>query len=284
MKVVGFGDNVADVYIHTRTRYPGGNSVNFAVYAKQLGIPSAYMGVFGTDEIADFIQRELREIGIDLSHCERREGENGIAKVNLVDGDRVFVGGNGGGISVQCPLRLTQDGLRYLSEFDLIHSGCYANMESELARLRELNGLVAFDFSEEASHREEAYLQRVCPYIDFALFSGSQLPDEEIQQLVERVRAYGVVHVLVTRGVKGPLFFSSGNEVFEGRVELIDAVDTMGAGDSFLTAFLIHLVQNGWSKTSGPSSQAIEEGLRKAATFSAQTCLIDGAFGHGQKY
>lgn len=283
MKVIGFGDNVADVYLHTRTRYPGGNSVNFAVYAKQLGIPSAYLGAFGNDEIAAFIRQELTSIGIDLSRCLQREGENGYAEVNLVDGDRVFVGGNKGGISTQLPPVLSKDDLTYMKDFALIHSGCYANVESELPKLRRLDALVAYDFSEESKFRTDDYLGRVCPHIDFALFSGGHLTEEEITQLASRVRAYGVDAILVTRGSRGPLFFCGG-ETYAGTVEYVEPVDTMGAGDSYLTAFLIHLVQSGWKKNQLPSREAILSGLQKAASFSAKTCLIDGAFGHGQSF
>lgn len=283
MKVLGFGDNVADVYLHTRTRYPGGNSVNFAVFAKQLGVPAAYMGVFGTDEIAAFIQKELTEIGVDLSRCVQLEGENGYAEVNLIDGDRVFVGGNRGGISTEKPIVLEAKDLDGLKDFSLIHSGCYASVESELPKLRQTNALVAYDFSEETKFRDDDYLRKVCPFIDFALFSGGNSTEEEIDLLVGRVAHFGVKHMLVTRGFRGPQFFC-GDTRFEGKVERIEPVDTMGAGDSFLTAFLVHLVENGWTKTKDPSPSAIEKGLRKAASFSAKTCLIDGAFGHGQKY
>ena len=35
VKVLGLGDNVCDVYLHTNTMYPGGQAVNFAVFAKK---------------------------------------------------------------------------------------------------------------------------------------------------------------------------------------------------------------------------------------------------------
>lgn len=50
VKVLGFGDNVVDKYEHLKIMYPGGNAVNFAVYAKKFGAErSAYMGIFGND-------------------------------------------------------------------------------------------------------------------------------------------------------------------------------------------------------------------------------------------
>ena len=38
VKVLGFGDNVVDLYDHLHLMYPGGNAVNFAVFAKRLGV------------------------------------------------------------------------------------------------------------------------------------------------------------------------------------------------------------------------------------------------------
>ena len=55
MKVIGVGDNVVDQYLYKRTMYPGGNALNFSVYAKQLGVESAYLGVFGSDRAAKHI-------------------------------------------------------------------------------------------------------------------------------------------------------------------------------------------------------------------------------------
>lgn len=52
MKVIGLGDNVVDKYEHIRTMYPGGNALNFAVYAKRLGVDAAFLGAFGTDQEA----------------------------------------------------------------------------------------------------------------------------------------------------------------------------------------------------------------------------------------
>ena len=50
VSVVGFGDNVVDIYTHENVQYPGGNCVNLAVYAKMFGAKRcAYMGYFGTD-------------------------------------------------------------------------------------------------------------------------------------------------------------------------------------------------------------------------------------------
>ena len=55
MRVIGIGDNVCDKYEHLRLMFPGGQAANFAVYAGMLGAESAYMGVFGRDEVAEHV-------------------------------------------------------------------------------------------------------------------------------------------------------------------------------------------------------------------------------------
>ena len=66
VSALGFGDNVVDKYEHIKTMYPGGNCVNFAVYAKMFGAKrSAYMGYFGNDAEAEHVMYALDDIGIE---------------------------------------------------------------------------------------------------------------------------------------------------------------------------------------------------------------------------
>ena len=111
MKVIGIGDNVCDKYVHQKTMYPGGQALNFAVYARMLGADSGYLGVFGTDEVAEHVQKTLDQYQVDRSRCRQYEGANGCARVNLVDGDRVFLGSNKGGVLREHPLQLSDEDL-----------------------------------------------------------------------------------------------------------------------------------------------------------------------------
>ena len=82
VSVLGFGDNVVDKYEHIKTMYPGGNAVNFAVFAKQLGAQrSAYMGIFGSDQEAEHVIASLQEEGVELAKCQQVVGPNGAARV-----------------------------------------------------------------------------------------------------------------------------------------------------------------------------------------------------------
>ncbi|WP_391559969.1 PfkB family carbohydrate kinase [Robertmurraya sp.] len=284
MRVIGLGDNVVDKYIYSKKMFPGGNCVNFAAHARNIGISSAYMGVFGSGQEGNFVKDILSDLGIDLSHSTQYEGENGITEVDLVNGDRVLLSWNNGGISKEYPINLNLKDLEYLNQFNLIHSSCYSPLSvMELKKLRSLKTLLSFDFAEEEIYREENYLKSVCENIDFAQFSGSHMPEKEIDSLVEKVSSYGVSYIMITQGIKGSTFYD-GSMYYKGRAELIDPIDTMGCGDAYITAFLIHLLQNGWSKQNKPSPNTIQEGLQLAARYAAQNCLVEGGFGYGKVY
>ena len=63
IKVIGIGDNVCDQYYPAKIMYPGGQAMNFSVYAKMLGAQSAYLGVFGNDRVAEHIISVLDDRG-----------------------------------------------------------------------------------------------------------------------------------------------------------------------------------------------------------------------------
>ena len=169
IRVLGIGDNVADKYLHTKTIYPGGNALNIAVFAKMFGTEAGYLGTFGDDEIGKHVYSVCWELGLDLSHCRLEIGENGCARVHLVDGDRVFLQGNKGGISRTKPPVLTELDEEYIAGYDLIHTSVYSFMEQELPKIRRAGKFVSMDFS---NRLEEAYFQQCCPYVDCAEISS----------------------------------------------------------------------------------------------------------------
>ena len=111
MKVIGIGDNVVDKYEHRRVRYPGGNALNFSVYAAMLDASAAYLGIFGNDAAADHVMRALAKFGIDIRHCRQVAGENGYARLTIEQGERVFLGSNLGGVRQTESIYFATDGL-----------------------------------------------------------------------------------------------------------------------------------------------------------------------------
>lgn len=285
MKVLGMGDNVVDRYVNKKIMYPGGNAVNFAVYAKLCGMDSAYLGVFADDAQGRLIMNSLIELGVDVSACQVISGcSTERCDVSLNDGNRVFIGSGWEEGKEHKTLVLGEKELAYLKKFDVIHCGCYADMENEIVKIKDLAAVKTFDFSAEEEYRDSEYLGKICPYIDIALFSAEYMNENQIESLQRKVHEMGTPYVMITRGVKGQVLYD-GKRFFKGHAKYIDgAVDTMGAGDSFFTAFVMKLIKGGWNKNKPLDPELTEQAFEFAAEFSAQNCLVEGAFGFGAPY
>ncbi|GKX31523.1 fructoselysine 6-kinase [Vallitalea longa] len=293
--VLGLGDNVVDRYINTKTMYPGGNALNFAVYANILGIKASYLGVFGDDEAGKHVYQTSKSLGIEMNHCRFFQGENGYSEVKLVEGDRVFVGSNKGGVSAKHPLGLSKIDFSYINDFDIVHTSCFSFIENDLVDVRKYGKFISMDFSNRYT---EDYLERCCKYLDCASISCSEMKDEDITQLMKNIISYGCKHIVIaTRGSRGALLLVDG-KFYEQSPCLVDAVDTMGAGDSFITAFLTGYINDmkyavdfsdesgnkGITKIEEYKDLIVRANLYRAAIFSSSICSCDGAFGFGKSY
>jgi len=285
VKVLGFGDNVIDRFVDRRIEYPGGNCVNFAVFARELGAEAAYLGVFGSDEAGSFLRSALTSIGLDISRSVVREGETGIAMVEVIDGDRVFRGGNDGGVTVREPIILDDSDLAYAASFDLVHSSVYSTSETQLPALAATGVLVAYDLSSEDEFRSPEYLAGVAPHLDLAMLSCSHLTKQQTAEVLRHVVGSGAGLALGTRGAAGSMLFDGSGFHTAAAAPLDDArpvADTMGCGDALLASVVCSLLEAGWRRGTQPSAEAIADALTAGAAFAAEQCFVDGAFGHGR--
>lgn len=284
MNILGFGDNVVDRFVDRGIDYPGGNCVNVAVYARRLGLDAAYLGVFGDDDLGAFLRAAVAAQGVAVERSVVRHGESGVSTLHVRDGDRVFLGYNGGGVTVREPLVLDDALLAYAASFSLVHSSVYSHTESELPRLAAAGPLVSFDLSDDEEFRSPAYLDRVCPHLDLALLSCSDLDDAATRRLLEAVVARGARMVLATRGLAGATVYD-GRTLATAPARPADArtmADTMGCGDAFLAGFAVSLLHDGWSRRDPPSHPSLERALRHGAQAAHDQCFVEAAFGHGR--
>ena len=282
IRVLGFGDNVVDKYEHIKTMYPGGNAVNFAVFAKQLGVErSAYMGIFGSDAEAEHVIASLTEEGVELMACRQVIGPNGAARVtvNPEDGDRIFLGSNEGGIRGDMLYALDRFTLEYVKGFDLVHSGNYCFTERELPKIKAAGVPISFDFSDDST---DEYYERIAPYVDYAFMSCGDMTLEQTRERLAKVKALGPKIVCASRGSEGSIAYDGKEFYVQGIKPVENMVDTMAAGDSLLTAFLVGYVSRTKAGEDGPD--VIRECLDQAAAFASHTCGLAGSWGHGKKY
>lgn len=286
LKVLGIGDNVCDIYFNLGEMYPGGQALNFAVYAKQLGVSSAYIGVFGTDEVAQHIIHTLDALDIERLRCRQYEGENGFAVVKLVDGDRIFMGSNRGGILNKKPIVLDHEDKEYIRNFDLVHTSNNSYFDNQLKTLYTLDIPISYDFSVEWKDWERT--ASICPYISYGFLSCGSMPQEEIKQVCKKIHDLGCKIVIATMGSKGALLYDGKMMLFQPP-KLVKAIDTLGAGDSFATGFLVCISKARKENLLKLDNDLVyremilKKALAEGSMLAAKNCLVRGAFGHGIK-
>ena len=277
VSVLGFGDNVVDIYEHTATMYPGGNAANFAVAAKQLGAGrSAYMGYFGSDAAGEHVISSLEQEGIELVKCKQLLGANGAARVTVVEGDRIFLGSNEGGIRGETSFVLDRFDLAYIREFDVVHTGNYCFTERQLPKIRSVGVPISFDFSDDSS---EEYYRQIAPLVDFAFMSCSELTEEETREKLKSVVALGPRFANATRGAQESIGYDGQRFYYQAPKPVECFVDTMAAGDTFLTGFVVMWFS--LTKQGVDGADRIERALDYAATAAARACGTEGSWGHG---
>ncbi|MDD2956437.1 MAG: PfkB family carbohydrate kinase [Oscillospiraceae bacterium] len=272
MKLLGIGHGVVDIYPAQGRMYPGGNEFNVVCNAAELGAQAAFMGVFANDRVAGILERVLLERGVDLSHCHRESGCSGYAIVELHGGERVFTDWNRSCALDEHPFHFTGEELEYAAGFDAV-SASYASRlaPEEIERLSRAGARLSYDFNDDFT---EEQLEKICPGVDFAMLSCGHLPQEELEALGRRVTGLGAGRAVMTLGGRGAALYSGGKlwQVLACRAE---AVDTMGAGDSFIAAFLVNWADT--EKSFGtPEPEAV---LQKAAAHATKVVGRPGSLG-----
>ena len=113
-------------------------------------------------------------------------------------------------------------------------------------------------------------MQEITPMVDFAFMSGSGRSGEEIDQRLKELVAAGARLALITKGREGA-FLYDGQQVYHQEIVPVDVVDTLGAGDAFITMFILNYL----------ISDDIPYSLKMAAAAASVACTYHGAFGHG---
>ena len=260
MKIATVGDNCMDVYQASGKAFPGGNPVNVAVYLKELGADSSYIGWVGTDQYGDQMIKAIQEKDVDTAHLSRKQGKTAVTQVELIGNDRRFGEYDEG---VMADFILTAKDIEYIQTYQLVHAGIWGHVDAYFPLFKEKGLLTSFDFSNQLEHD----LVKTLPqYVDYSFFSYIK-DDDYIRQLLRDVKNKGSKMAVATLGENGSLAYD-GEQFYQcGAVEG-DVVDTMGAGDSFIAGFL-----NGSLK-----GLSIEKRLELGTETAAKTIRYFGAW------
>jgi fructoselysine 6-kinase len=261
MKLAAIGDNCVDAYRSLGRESFGGNCVNVAVQAARLGVQSAYVGAVGNDEYGRKFLEALKKQGVDVSHVKVLPGKTAVTEVELVNGDRKFGDYDPGVTAVFTP---SDEDIEFLSGHDIVTSAIWGMVEKELVRVKRKGTPIAFDFCDKLDHE---ILDRIVGDVDYAFFSYDGEDLEFIKDYMKKIQSRGPRQVITTRAEKGSIAWDGKAFYIQGIVPC-KVVDTMGAGDSYIAAYLSGLIQG----------RSIPECMARAAAHASTVIQYEGAW------
>ena len=276
-RILGIGIATMDIYRHQKRMYPGGNEYNVAYNAALQGAYAGFMGIFADDAAGDILERTLAEAGIDTSRSHHEKGSSGYALVDLKDGDRIFLDWNRQGVTDLYPFTFTEEEIAYIKTFDVACTSWGARVGAD--KIRKLAGAgipVCYDFYDTFTQEDIA---NISPYIKYAFLSCSHVDETKARDILKECVRLGARIAVGTRGSE-PAVAYDGARYYTQDICKVKAIDTMGAGDSYISAFLSNYLSAGADEPISAEDK-ITASLRKAAEFAAEVVVKDGSLGVG---
>lgn len=233
------------------SRFPGGKGGNQAHAARRLGADVYMVACVGDDAAAEEALAQLREEGVDLTHCRPLAGvSTGLAMI--------FVDDAGENQIVVAP-------------------GANAEFSPEQLQMPAVDGVIAqlevpMDTLEQAADRHAGFF---CLNAAPARPVSSELMAQTDLLIVNEIEAEAIGATLadyagwlvVTYGSAGAEIMRDGQWVARSRAPQVEAVDTTGAGDAFTAALCVGMLQG----------RQPEQALRRACAAGAFAATVPGA-------
>ena len=255
-----------------RTIHPGGSPLNVAVGLARLEVPTELATRIGDDPHGELISNHLADAGVTLQAGSRGAVRTSTAHASIeADGSATYdfdIGWDLQELHVEAPL--------------VVHTGSLATILEPVASriddaLRRLPAktLITFDPNIRPSlapprETTQARVENFASLAHIVKMSEEDAawlyPDTEPRVLAERFASLGVQLFVLTRAERGCMV-ASPNSLRHLPAEPVAVVDTIGAGDAFMSGLIYEATRSG--AASQLTTKAVQEDLIDACAHTA---------------
>ena len=236
--------------------HTGGCAANTAGSLAKIGVRAAVLGKVGSDGYGDFMIRALQEIGVDTRGIRRDASAATASTIVTVhsDAERSFlhvVGANAKLTAADVGWNIVDDGAKifHIGGLQLMSAMEGDGVRDVLQTAKGKKLLTTLDTVMNPRSRGWAGIAPCLPYLDWALPSIDEAKalTGEVKALKQArmFQAAGAKNVAVKMGADGCLVVPQDGEPFHVAPLLVEAVDSLGAGDAWIGGFLTGLL-HGW--------------------------------------
>jgi ribokinase len=219
----------------------GGKGANQAVMAALCGADVHFIGKLGDDVFGTAIAENFVKVGINSDFVEISSTPNGVA--------HIWVDGNGEnriiiipGANHEIEISKAIEAINSIANLSVVIAQCEIKQEVTLAAFKAAKARGCTTILNPAPFQEiSAALLELCDWIipnetEFRELHG-QLPTSD--EILKSFRPGK--NSIVTLGSKGAVYISADGQIHHAPAPKVTAVDTTGAGDSFVGSFAFGL-------------------------------------------
>jgi fructokinase len=277
--------------------HPGGSPLNVAVGLARLGQPARFVGRFSHDPFGTVLRDHAQRSGVDLDSAITDTRPSTIALVHLRDGIadyEFFVDGTADFAWTEAELAACA------GDPAILHFGSLASWlppgDTSIGRFvadQRARGSVLISYDPNVRPRLQpdpaaarAAVEAALPSAHLVKVSADDLRwlygDQSETALAQSWLALGPILLVVTHGGDGSRTYAAGAAALHRPVPAVPVVDTVGAGDAFVSGLLDGLIRAGATTPSGlaevvADSERLTAVLDRAALIAAITCSRAGA-------
>jgi ribokinase len=248
---------------------PGGKGANQAVAAARLGYPVRMVGMVGDDLYGPALLENLAAAGVDTAAMEKVSGPSGLAPIFLAENGQnsiVVVPGANGHVDPSFIDRHSA----LIGSAGIVLLQLELPMETVLhvvALCASLGVPVMLDPAPAAPLSEEVWrhLEWVTPNeTEAEMYVHGGL---DVEVAAQELLARGPRGVVLKRGAEGAYVAVAGGDAAWVSPFIVDALDSVGAGDCFNGAFAVALMEgkDPWASARFASASAALSVTRKGA-------------------
>ena len=225
----------------------GGVAANCSVALANWRIHPRLVGCVGRDDFGNSLRKSLRARGLDTRWVQTTSAAvTGLCYINITpDGQRTFFGSRGSSRLIRRPTRprplFHRAAALHLFGYNFLDPVTESTARYLLKALRARGALIALDVGPEAGQRIPRKILRIASQVDLLLANISEaraLTGKRDPRLAFRkLLAAGARDVVLKLGKQGCLILHQGH-LKKVPSFPVRAVDSTGAGDAFVAAFL----------------------------------------------
>ncbi|MDO8583289.1 MAG: PfkB family carbohydrate kinase [bacterium] len=268
-KISSIGPCTVDEYVTFNKKKPGGGGLNTLIHFRKI-LPKAILyslSAIGKDENSEIILNFLKNNTILTTSLHSLIGNTSVQHIkNLPSGEKVFFNYKAGVLETAKP---TSSDFKLLKSQDLILGVLFTQVEhfvKEIIR-KKWKGIVGIDFVNLSDYKYKTdIIEKYIDNFNIGFFGLNHNQKQLIKKLSSIAKEHNKLFV-ITLAEKGSIAFEGKNKYQQKAIPVNKIVDTTGAGDAYISAFLSEYLK----------SKNIQKSLYEGVVYAAKIIQKYGA-------